>query len=240
LRTRTASHARRARVRGAPAREVGRVPPARFRSRAALNRTAGAPDSHAGAPRTRHAAWLVLALLAAACRQQMDDQPRYEPLEASRFFPDGQSSRPRVEGTVARGELHADAALYTGKTGGRLVEKLPVPLTADLLARGRERYDIYCSPCHDRVGTGKGMIVRRGYREPPSLHIERLRQAPAGHFFDVMTSGFGAMPAYAHQVAVRDRWAIVAYIRALQRSQRATLADVPAAERQALETEGPR
>jgi len=170
----------------------------------------------------------------------MDDQPRYEPLEASRFFPDGQSSRPRVEGTVARGELHADAALYTGKTGGRLVEKLPVPLTADLLARGRERYDIYCSPCHDRVGTGKGMIVRRGYREPPSLHIERLRQAPAGHFFDVMTSGFGAMPAYARQVAVRDRWAIVAYIRALQRSQRATLADVPAAERQALETEGPR
>jgi len=240
LRTRTASHAPGARVRGAPAREVGRVPPARFRSRAALNRTAGAPDSRAGAPRTRHAAWLVLALLAAACRQQMDDQPRYEPLEASRFFPDGQSSRPRVEGTVARGELHADAALYTGKTGGRLVEKLPVPLTADLLARGRERYDIYCSPCHDRVGTGKGMIVRRGYREPPSLHVERLRQAPAGHFFDVMTSGFGAMPAYAHQVAVRDRWAIVAYIRALQRSQRATLADVPAAERQALETEGPR
>ena len=187
-----------------------------------------------------HAAWLVLALLAAGCRQQMDDQPRYEPLEASRFFPDGQSSRPRVEGTVARGELHADAALYTGKTGGQLVEKLPVPLTADLLARGRERYDIYCSPCHDRLGTGKGMIVRRGYREPPSLHIERLRQAPAGHFFDVTTNGFGAMPAYAHQVAVRDRWAIVAYIRALQRSQRATLADVPPAERQALETEGPR
>ena len=186
------------------------------------------------------ASLLAAVLLAAACRQQMDDQPRYEPLEASRFFPDGQSSRPRVEGTVARGELHADAALYTGKTGGRLLEKPPLPVTPDLLARGRERYDIYCSPCHDRVGTGKGMIVRRGYKQPPSLHVERLRQAAAGHFFDVMTNGFGVMPAYAHQVAVRDRWAIVAYIRALQRSQRATLADVPPAERQALETEGPR
>jgi mono/diheme cytochrome c family protein len=170
----------------------------------------------------------------------MDDQPRYKPLEASRFFPDGQSSRPRVEGTVARGELHADTALYTGKTGARPVEKPPVPITVDLLARGRERFDIYCSPCHDRVGTGKGMIVRRGFREPPSLHIDRLRQAPAGYFFDVITNGFGVMPAYAHQVAVRDRWAIVAYIRALQRSQRATLADVPPAERQALETESAR
>ncbi len=182
----------------------------------------------------------VLTLLAAACRQQMDDQPRYKPLEASRFFPDGQSARPRVEGTVARGELHEDAALYAGKAGDRLVDRVPVALTPELLARGRERFDIYCSPCHDRVGTGMGMIVRRGYKQPPSLHVERLRQAPAGHFFDVMTNGFGVMPAYAHQVAVRDRWAIVAYIRALQRSQRATLADVPPAERQALETEGPR
>jgi len=170
----------------------------------------------------------------------MDDQPRYEPLEASRFFADGQSARPRVEGTVARGELHEDAALYTGKAGDRLVDKLPVALTPALLARGRERFDIFCSPCHDRVGTGRGMIVRRGYKQPPSLHVERLRQAPPGHFFDVMTNGFGVMPAYAHQVPVRDRWAIVAYIRALQRSQHATLADVPPAERQALETEGPR
>jgi mono/diheme cytochrome c family protein len=170
----------------------------------------------------------------------MDNQPRYKPLAASRFFPDGSSARPRVEGAVARGELHADTALWTGKTGGRLVEKPPVPITAELLARGRERYDIYCSPCHDRLGTGKGMIVRRGYREPPSFHIDRLRQAPAGHFFDVMTNGFGAMPAYARQVAVRDRWAIAAYIRALQRSQHASLADVPPAVRQALETEGAR
>jgi mono/diheme cytochrome c family protein len=179
-------------------------------------------------------------LLAGACRQKMDDQPRYEPLEASRFFPDGQSARPRVPGAVARGELREDAALYTGQVGGRPVDALPVPITAELLARGRERYDIYCSPCHDRVGSGRGMIVRRGYRQPPSLHLDRLRQAPAGHFFDVATNGFGAMPAYAAQVPVRDRWAIVAYVRALQRSQHATLADVPPAERRLLEAEGTR
>ena len=169
----------------------------------------------------------------------MDDQPRYEPLEASRFFPDGQSSRPRVEGTVARGELHADAALYTGKTGGRLVEKPPVPITADLLARGRERYDIYCSPCHDRVGTGGGMIVQRGYTAPPSFHLDRLRQAPVGHFVDLMTHGWGAMPPYLPQVPAADRWAIAAYIRALQRSQHARLDDVPAEERTRLAVEPP-
>jgi mono/diheme cytochrome c family protein len=228
------------RVRGASAREVGRVPPAHVRSRGPLKHPAGAPDSRAGAPRTRRAAWLVLALLAGACRQDMAEQPRYDPLEASRFFPDGQAARPRVAGTVARGELADDTALFTGKAEGRLVDKVPVAVTPEVLARGRERFDIYCSPCHDRVGTGKGMIVRRGYRQPPSLHDERLRQAPAGHFFDVVTNGFGVMPAYAAQVPVHDRWAIVAYIRALQRSQHATLADVPPAERRALETEGAR
>src|SRR5436190_18632859 len=165
----------------------------------------------------------------------MAEQPRCEPLGTSALFVDGKCAREPVAGTVPRGGARDPLAGVDPKA-----ERLPVPVTRDVLARGRERFDIYCSPCHDRVGTGRGMIVRRGYREPPSLHVERLRQAPAGHFFDVMTSGFGAMPAYAHQVAVRDRWAIVAYIRALQRSQRATLADVPAAERQALETEGPR
>jgi mono/diheme cytochrome c family protein len=182
----------------------------------------------------------ILALLAAACRQDMAEQPRYDPLEASRVFPDGQAARPRVAGTVARGELRDDTALFTGKADGRPVDKVPVAVTPEVLARGRERFDIYCSPCHDRVGTGNGMVVRRGYRQPPSLHDERLRQAPAGHFFDVVTNGFGVMPAYAAQVPVRDRWAIVAYIRALQRSQHATLADVPPAERRALETEGAR
>jgi mono/diheme cytochrome c family protein len=196
-----------------------------------------------GVPRTRWAGFAALALsltLAGACRQDMAEQPRYDPLEASRFFPDGQAARPRVAGTVARGELHEGTALFTGKLDGRLVDKVPVAVTPEVLARGRERFDNYCSPCHDRVGTGKGMIVRRGYRQPPSLHDERLRQAPAGHFFDVMTSGFGVMPAYAAQVAVQDRWAIVAYIHALQRSQHASLADVPPAERRALETEGAR
>ena len=176
-------------------------------------------------------------MLAAAlgCRQDMADQPRYDPLEASRFFADGQSARPRVEGTVARGELGEDVVLETGKQGDRLVERSPVPVTRELLARGRERYDIFCSPCHDRVGTGRGMIVQRGYRAPPSLHEDRLRATPAGHFFDVISNGWGAMPAYAAQVPVADRWAIAAYIRALQRSQHATLADVSPAERPRLE-----
>jgi cbb3-type cytochrome c oxidase subunit III len=173
---------------------------------------------------------IVLGLLAAAaCRQAMEDQPRYEPLEASSFFPDGRSSRPILPGTVARGHLDDDAAPG---------DALPFPVTRELLDRGEERYDIFCSPCHDRVGTGDGMVVRRGYTRPPSFHIDRLREAPAGHFFEVMTQGFGAMPSYAAQVPVRDRWAITAYIRALQRSQHAALADVPASARGALEREG--
>jgi mono/diheme cytochrome c family protein len=170
----------------------------------------------------------------------MDNQPRYKPLRPSRFFADGQSSRPRVPGTVARGALGEDAALHTGKTGDQPVARVPVAVTAELLARGRERFDIYCSPCHDRVGTGRGMIVRRGYRQPPSLHIDRLRTAPPGHFFDVVTNGWGAMPSYAAEVPVADRWAIVAYIGALQRSQHATLADVPPDVRQRLAGEGTR
>jgi mono/diheme cytochrome c family protein len=167
----------------------------------------------------------------------MADQPRYEPFEASDFFADGQSARPRVEGTVARGELVEDAVLATGKQGDKPVERLPVPLDAALLAHGRERYDVFCAPCHDRVGNGQGMIVQRGYQRPPSLHEDRLRSAPPGHFFDVVTNGFGAMPAYAAQVPVGDRWAIAAYVRVLQRSQHATVADVPAAERARLEQE---
>jgi mono/diheme cytochrome c family protein len=161
----------------------------------------------------------------------MYDQPKYEPLEASTFFPDRQSARPRVEGTVFRGADGADARLTTGKEGGRLVAQFPLPATRALLTRGRERYDIFCSPCHDRVGEGNGMVVQRGYRQPPSLHIERLREAPVGHFFDVVTNGFGAMPDYAAQIPPEDRWAIVAYIRALQLSQRAPAADLAPEER---------
>ncbi len=177
---------------------------------------------------------LLWTLLGAACQQQMADQPRYQPLQRSTFFGDERSERPLVAGTVARGHLDADVAFYTGKVGGGLVTTLPVPLSLALLERGQERFDVFCSPCHDRTGAGNGMVVQRGYRHPPSYHIARLIQAPIGHFFDVMTHGFGAMPDYAAQVPPRDRWAIAAYIRALQLSQSATLADVPPAERQRL------
>jgi mono/diheme cytochrome c family protein len=172
-------------------------------------------------------AGLSIALIA-GCRQDMHDQPRYKPLAASSFFRDGQSARPLIADTVARGHLDEDVELQTGKTaGGKLVEAFPIPVDVDVLKRGRARYEIYCSPCHDRTGSGHGMVVRRGFKAPPSYHLDRLRQAPVGHFFDVMSNGFGAMPDYRSQVAVADRWAIVAYIRALQRSQQATLADVP-------------
>jgi mono/diheme cytochrome c family protein len=169
-----------------------------------------------------------------ACQQKMADQPRYDPLGKSDFFADGRASRPMVEGAVPRGGLAADESFYTGKSGGRETDTFPIPLTRAVLARGRERFDIFCSPCHDRLGNGQGMIVRRGYRAPPSYHSDRLRQAPVGHFFDVMSHGFGAMPDYAQQIAPEDRWAIAAYIRALQLSQRTTLAELPATERQKL------
>ncbi|MCI0694886.1 cytochrome c [candidate division KSB1 bacterium] len=176
----------------------------------------------------------IIIPLATACRQDMHDQPRYEPLERSTFFNDGRSARPFVEGTVARGHLKTDEHFYTGKVNGELVNTLPFPATKEILDRGHERYNIYCSPCHDRVGNGQGMIVQRGFRQPPSLHIERLRQAPLGHFFDVMTNGFGTMYSYADRIAPQDRWAIVAYIRALQMSQNAALDDVPVEERSKL------
>jgi hypothetical protein len=136
---------------------------------------------------------------------------------------------------VARGELDLDPPFTTGRIGDGFVSEVPLPVTRPLLLRGRERYDIFCAPCHDRVGTGDGMIVRRGYRRPPSFHIDRLRNESDGYLFDVTTRGFGQMPGYAAQVPVRDRWAIVAYVRALQLSQHAPLADVPAPERDRLE-----
>jgi hypothetical protein len=171
-----------------------------------------------------------------ACQQKMADQPRYKPLAKSDFFDDARASRPLVEGTVARGYLQADEYFYTGKTNGKPVDRFPFPVTKNTLLRGQDRYNIFCSPCHDRVGAGQGMIVRRGYRPPPSFHIDRLRAAPVGYFFDVISHGFGAMPDYAEQIPPGDRWAIVAYIRTLQLSQNASLADVPAQERSALET----
>jgi len=172
---------------------------------------------------------LAFCLLAGAagCRQDMHNQPKYRPLRATTFFADGGSARPHVEGTVARGTLQEDQAFFTGKTGNTLVRDLPFAVDEQVLARGQERYNIFCTPCHDAAGTGRGMVVQRGYRPPPSLHDERLRNAEAGHFFDVMTNGFGTMPDYRQQIAARDRWAVVAYIRALQLSQHADRADVP-------------
>jgi mono/diheme cytochrome c family protein len=178
---------------------------------------------------------LAAAALVAACRQDMHDQPKYEPMERSELFPDQRAARPLPEGTIARGQLELDEHYFTGKVGGKLVETFPAPVTADTVARGRERYDIYCSPCHDRTGTGRGMIVQRGFPKPASFHEERLREAPAGHFFNAMTNGFGVMPRYATQIPVQDRWAIVAYIRALQLSQHALLDDVEPLKRALLQ-----
>ena len=178
--------------------------------------------------------WL-LCVAVSGCRQDMHDQPKYVPLRQSTFFDDERSARPLVEGTVARGQLHEDELLYTGKIKGEEAAIFPMRVDAAVMARGQQRFNIYCAPCHGRTGLGDGMVVRRGYRRPPSIHQDRLRSAPAGHFFDVMTNGFGAMPDYAGQIKVEDRWAIVAYIRALQLSEHAAVADVPAANRSQIQ-----
>lgn len=171
---------------------------------------------------------VVLALAAAGCRQDMHDAPRYEAFEASQFFPDGRAMRVAPTGTVARGWLRADEALYTGRANGELVAEFPFPIAADDMARGRERFNIYCTPCHGILGDGQGMVVQRGLRRAASYHQDRLRDEKVGYFYDVVTNGFGAMQGYAEQIPVRDRWLIVAYVRALQLSQHATMAEVPA------------
>ncbi|MGA8310093.1 MAG: cytochrome c [Terriglobales bacterium] len=158
----------------------------------------------------------------------MHDQPRFKPLAESDFYTDLRSARPPVEGTVARGQLREDTYFYTGKFGENPGDYMPFPVTEEILARGQERYNIHCAPCHSRLGDGNGVIPSRGFpRKPPSYQTERLRKAPLGYFFDVITNGFGSMPDYASQIPPRDRWAIVAYIRALQLSQGATAADIP-------------
>ena len=179
---------------------------------------------------------LVLAVLAlAACRQDMHDAPRIEPYEANDFFPDKRGSRIAPDGTVARGWLRDDEALYTGKVDGQLVDTFPFAISHDDLKRGQQRFNIYCSPCHGRLGDGNGMVVQRGLRQAASYHNDRLRQEKIGYFFDVITNGFGAMQGYADQVPVRDRWLIAAYVRALQLSQNAKIDDVPADKRGELE-----
>jgi len=196
-----------------------------------LNLRKISPKMEAGRPRSagpaiRTYSILLATLILAGCRQDMQDQPRFKPLAESGFYADLRSARPPVEGTVARGQLDEDVYFYTGKLGNNPGDYMPFPVTDDVLARGRERFNIYCAPCHSRLGDGNGMIVQRGFRAPPSYHAERLRKAPLGYFFDVMTEGFGAMPEYASQIPPRDRWCIVAYIRALQLSQDATMSDV--------------
>ncbi|AXA35138.1 MAG: hypothetical protein KatS3mg130_1704 [Candidatus Sumerlaea sp.] len=176
---------------------------------------------------------IAVCIAMAGCDQRMRYQPKYKPLQESDFFADGRSARPLVAGTVARGDLRDDRMLFTGMDGTTLTQVLPVSLTRELLERGQERFNIYCAPCHGRLGNGDGMIVRRGMVKPPSYHEDRLLSAPIGHFYDVMTNGFGRMYPHNH-IPVRDRWAIAAYIRALQLSQNATLADVPPEERAAL------
>jgi mono/diheme cytochrome c family protein len=176
----------------------------------------------------------VLALAASACRYDMQDQPKYKPYRQSRFFDDGRAVRPPVEGTVARGTLDVTGPFDTGKAHGQYVGESPVPATMAVLQRGRERYDVFCAPCHDRTGAGGGMIVERGFRRPPSMHIDRLRDAPDGYFVEVIAQGFGVMPSYGAQVPPDDRWAIVEYVRALQLSQHAAARDLPADDRARL------
>ena len=165
----------------------------------------------------------------------MHDQPKFKGYRKTSFFADKRSARPVIEDTVARGQLRSDERFFTGKEDGKPLVDLPVPVTSALLSRGRERYDIFCAPCHDHTGTGLGTVVRRGFRRPNSFHIDRLRESPAGYYYDVMANGFGAMSDYSAQIEADDRWAIVAYIRALQLSQRASLADVPESERGRLD-----
>jgi mono/diheme cytochrome c family protein len=183
--------------------------------------------------------WLILAAtlgmaLLGGCAD-MKDQPHHEPLEKSTFFPDDRSSRPLVEGTVARGHLQADDRIYRGVgADGKFVQDIPVPVDAAVLARGKNRFEIYCTPCHGRRGDGQGMVVQRGYMHPPSYHTDRLRSVPDGYIYDVISHGFGKMSSYAAQVRPLDRWAIVAYVRTLQLSQYSDLASVDPAIRARL------
>lgn len=184
-------------------------------------------------------AGIVCFMFVSGCaKQNMKDQSRLKPLETSSLFEDGRSARPLVAGTISREHLRTDEPLYTGKSGGVLAKEFPFPITRNDLNHGREQFNIYCSPCHGRLGDGAGMVAQRGFRRPPTLHQDRLRDAPVGHFFDVITNGFGVMYDYSDRIPPRERWEIIAYIRALQLSQNATLADVPAEQRQKLKSGG--
>lgn len=183
----------------------------------------------------RNCLWFLGALCLAGC--DMMDQPKLKPLEESSFFSDGRASRPRVPGTVAWGHLNNDELLATGKVKGQAMDLFPFPVTQDTLHRGQERFQIYCTPCHDKAGSGNGMVVRRGFPKPPSFHEDRLRKAPAGHFVDVMTKGLGRMDSYGDRLAPEDRWAVAAWIRTLQQSQDNALGSIPPEEQARLKEE---
>jgi cytochrome c553 len=178
---------------------------------------------------------MTLLVAATGCRQNMHNQHKVKPLGASTFFADGQGARPIPAHTVARGDLREGFAFTGLGADNKPVAQMPFPVTREVLLRGQQRFNIYCSPCHGRLGNGNGMIVQRGYKQPTSYHIERLRAAPVGYFFNVITEGYGVMPTYAPQVPVADRWAIAAYIRVLQYSQNARLAELPAADQQRVQ-----
>ena len=209
------------------------------------SRTANRVKVNHGTPRLLLACGMfaLLGVFATGCRRDMQDQPKMKPFRSSSFFKDGLSGRQPVEGTIARGYLREDTAFFTGKksatSSGTVtqpttstpqsafpddVDTFPFPVNEEVVLRGQERYNIFCSVCHGKTGNGDGMIVRRGYRRAASFNDDRLRQAPVGHFFDAITNGWGAMPAYAPQIPVQDRWAIIAYIRALQLSQQTAAA----------------
>jgi mono/diheme cytochrome c family protein len=172
---------------------------------------------------------IALAGCGYSLRQDMANQPRQNPLSPSNVFPDGRSARPLMENTVARGEIANDAFLVPKDSNA-----FPLPLTPQLLQRGQERFAIFCSPCHGLQGDGQGMVAMRGMKHPPSFHQERLRQVPNGYIYDVVTNGFGAMYGYSAQIPTQDRWAIIAYVRALQLSRNAQVADLPPDLRQRL------
>ena len=174
------------------------------------------------------------ALVLAGCQQQMGGQPSYKPQDENPMFADHRAARPLVPGTVFRGDLRADDALYTGKVNGKEVDEFPIKITREVLERGENRFNIYCSPCHSKLGDGNGMIVQRGVSRPPSYYEDRLLTAPLGHIYDVITNGYGRMYSYDH-VPVRDRWCIVAYVKTLQIRHEGKLSDVPPALQPKLE-----
>ncbi len=178
---------------------------------------------------------LGLVLNLTGCMRDMQDQPKYKNLRGSDFFADGKSARDQEEGTIAQSQLRQDPHFFEGKVDGVDAVTFPMKVDRPLLERGRERYDIFCAACHGRTGEGNGMVVQRGFPTPPSYHIDRLKDAPAGYFYNVITNGFGRMYGYASEIEPRDRWAIVAYVRALQQSQNVDIKELTAKEREALD-----